>query len=175
MKGLLLSSVVVAAVGILASPASAATTAIDGHFKETYPKKTDPPNCFTGAPCGLGHLRGLGQGAETFVFESSDGFDANGCETFHGTTTIALNDAQQSFFQIAETDKQCSPGKSHESPGQHRSFGNPFSFTGTWSVLPGTGTGIFANVCGGSGKSSGNFAGSVGAVEYSGSVTDACA
>src|SRR6266852_3713695 len=135
----------------LVAPAGAATsTSVSGHWKESYPK-SGPPDCFTGSPCGLGTLSPYGSSAEAFAFEGSDGFDANGCDHTHGTTTITLADSAKSSFKAQEVDTDCSPGASRNAPGQLNSSGNPSNFTGTWTLELRTGTGIFSSLCGGSG------------------------
>jgi hypothetical protein len=155
----------------LVAPASAATsTNISGHWKESYPK-SGPPDCFTSSPCGLGELSPYGSAAEAFSFGGSDGFDANGCEHLHGTTTITLADSARSSFETNEVDTICHPGNSHNSPGHVRSYGNPYTFTGTWSLVPESGTGIFSSACGGSGAADGNFAGSTGIIHYVGALS----
>jgi len=154
-------------------PANAATSvSIDGTFKESYPKgRPDQPACFTGQPCGLGQLHPYGKAAETFDFEGFDGKDANGCNHIHGTTTITLDDADRSSFQVHEADVECRPGNSHDAPGHFNSYGNPFEITGSWTFASGSATGTFADACGGSGDVDGEFAGSAGVLHYDGSLT----
>jgi hypothetical protein len=158
-------------LGALAVTASAATTiTIDGHFTETVPLGGPTPLCFNG-DLGRGMLRGYGKACEQFTFESFDGFDANGCAMVTGTDTFTLDDAQRSSFTEREHDTACHPGNSQQAPGSARSHGNPGHDTGTWSFIPGTGTGIFANVCAGSGTLSLSFAGSTGVPVYTGQLT----
>ena len=171
MKRFLFLSVFAIMTVALVAPAGAATsTSVSGHWKESYPK-SGPPDCFTGSPCGLGTLSPYGSSAEAFAFESSDGPDANGCDHTHGTTTITLADSVKSSFKAQEVDTGCSPGGSHNAPGQLNSSGNPSNFTGTWTLELGTGTGIFKSLCGGSGEAGGNFAGATGLIRYTGTLT----
>ena len=163
----------IAAAGLLmgAAPAQASTTiTIDGHFKESYPLGQPPPVCFTGSPCGIGRLKGYGTAAETFSFGGVDGRDANGCALIHGTDVIELDDSQHSQFQEIEHDTICTPGGSHQAPGHFDSYGKPESVTGTWTVIPGSATGVFAGACAGSGQVSGGFAGGTGNIDYEGNL-----
>jgi hypothetical protein len=171
MRRSLFMFIVVAAVAARASTAAATTTiTIDGHFKETQPKGAPPPLCFNGA-LGIGQLKGLGKACEQFTFESFDGFDANGCAMVTGTDTFTLDDAQQSSFTEREHDTACHPGNSQQAPGQRFSYGSPGVDSGTWRFLAGTGTGVFANVCAGSGDLSLQFGGAAGVPVYSGKLT----
>ena len=171
MRRALFIIVVTAAVATQASTASAATTiVIDGHFTETQPKGAQGPRCFNGA-LGIGQLKGLGKACEEFSFESFDGFDANGCAMVTGTDTFTLNDAQRSSFTEREHDTACHPGNSQQAPGAERSYGSPGQDTGTWTFLPGTGTGVFASVRAGSGDLSLHFAGASGIPVYTGELT----
>jgi len=156
---------------LVLSPAHAATsTSVDGHFKESYPQGQPPPTCFTGAPCGIGELKGFGKAAETFTFGGSDGRDPNGCNHIHGTTVIVLDDAARSQFTELEHDTVCTPGASHQAPGHFNSYGNPESFTGTWNFVGGSGTGVFASTCDGAGDVQGHFDGGTGIIDYMGSL-----
>ena len=166
----ILAMLLTASAFALQSAIASTTASITGRFHESYPK-SGPPNCFTGNPCGIGELHGYGQAAESFDLEGIDGRDANGCVHVHGTTTITLNDAQRSSFHVTERDVGCHPGDSHQAPGHFNSYGNPETFSGTWGFDPGTGTGVFAASCGGSGVDTATFSGSDGSVDYSGSLT----
>ena len=171
MRMIVFGTVISVALALVTMPASAATsTVIDGHFKETYPK-AGPPDCFTGSPCGRGNLKPDGDAAETFNFGGVDGHVTNGCALIHGTETITLADAESSSFQTLERDTTCNPGSSHQAPGHFGSYGNPESFTGTWTFVVGSGTGEFAGTCGGSGTDGGHFAGSAGIIDYTGMLT----
>lgn len=88
-----------------------------------------------------------------------------------GTDTFTLNDAQRSSFTEREHDTACYPGNSQQAPGAERSYGNPGHDTRTWTFLPGTGTGVFANVCAGSGDLSLHFGGASGVPVYTGELT----
>jgi hypothetical protein len=169
--------VVVGAVAISASTASAATITIDGHFKETTTRKSGTTTCFHGESGGGGMLRDYGKACELFTFESFDGFDAFGCPVITGTDTITLDDPERSSFTEREHDggdpfahNHCTPGQSHEAPGHLVSYGNPGNNFGTWSLIPGTGTGIFAGACAGSGNVSFVVAGAAAVFDYSGDV-----
>jgi hypothetical protein len=168
---------IVGAVAFSTSTASAATITIDGHFKETTTLKGGPMPCFHGDPGGEGMLRGYGKACELFTFESFDGFDAFGCPVITGRDTITLGDAQHSSFTEREHDggdptavNHCTPGQSHEAPGHLVSYGNPGNNFGTWSLIPGTGTGIFAGACAGSGDLSFLITGAAGVFDYSGEL-----
>jgi hypothetical protein len=170
MRRSLFMFIVVVVVAAQASTATAATTiTIDGHFKETQPKGAPPPLCFNGA-LGIGQLNGLGKACEQFTFESFDGFDASGCAIVTGTDTFTLDDAQQSSFTEREHDTACHPGNSQQAPHNPASYGKPGVDSGTWSFLPGTGTGIFTNVCAGSGDLSLHFGGAAGVPVYRGEL-----
>jgi hypothetical protein len=143
-------------VGVATATGASQTIVIDGHFTETYPQGTggtgspSPHLCFNG-DSGSGMLKGFGTACEQFAFESFEGFDANGCALFTGTVTFTLADAQHSSFAEREHDVQCHPPNWPQEEGENISYGHPFGITGTWNFLPGTGTGVFAGVCAGSG------------------------
>jgi hypothetical protein len=163
--------VVLGAAAVLCSSSSAATVVtIDGHFTETVPKGSPPLLCFNGAS-GIGQLRGFGKACEQFTFESFDGFDANGCAMVTGTDTFTLADAQRSSFTEREHDAGCHPGNSQLAPGSEHRYFNTGSDIGTWSLLPGTGTGVFASACAGSGQLSLHYGGSTGVPVYTGQLT----
>ncbi|MGZ6637911.1 MAG: hypothetical protein ACXVHL_29975 [Solirubrobacteraceae bacterium] len=88
-----------------------------------------------------------------------------------GTDTFTLADPQQSSFAEQEHDTACDPGSSQQAPGQDRSYGNPGHDTGTWTLIPGTGTGVFASACAGSGTLSLSFGGPTGVPTYTGELT----
>ena len=161
--------VVVAAIAMQASTATAATTiTINGQFREITTRVNTGPRCFNGA-VGIGQLQGYGKACEQFTYQSFDGYNADGCPMFTGTDTFTLNDAQRSSFTELEHETACFTAPN--APGQKRSFGNPGIITGTWTFVPGTGTGVFANVCAGSGSVSLHFAGAAGIADYTGELT----
>jgi hypothetical protein len=137
-------------VGVATATGATGTIIIDGHFTEAYPKPTAPHLCFNG-DFGSGMLSGFGKACEQFTFESFDGFDADGCALFTGTVTFTLDDAQHNSFTEREQDASCQPGNSPQEEGHNFSYGNPTHDAGTWNFLPGAGTGVFADVCTGSG------------------------
>jgi hypothetical protein len=162
---------VLGATAALCSTSSAATVVtIDGHFSETVPKGGPPHLCFNG-DAGIGMLKGFGKACEQFTFESFDGIDANGCTMVTGTDTFTLDDAQRSSFTEREHDTACHPGNSPDAPGQTHAYGNPGSDTGTWTFLSGTGTGVFASACAGTGTLSLHFGGASGIPVYTGQLT----
>jgi hypothetical protein len=157
-------------VGVATAIGAGQTIIIDGHFTETYPKGKAPLFCFNG-DVGSGMLKGFGKACEGFTFESFDGFDANGCALFTGTVTFTLDDAQHSSFREREHDVSCQPGNSPQEEGHNFSYGNPTRDRGTWALLPLTGTGVFANVCTGSGDVSFHSAGAAFNGFYTGLLT----
>ena len=52
---------------------------------------------------------------------------------------FVLGDASSSSLVLDENGTLCGPGASFMNTGQNRSFGNPFSFTGSWTVQSATG------------------------------------
>ena len=163
-------------VGVATATGANQTIIIDGHFTETYPQGqggtagTSPHLCFNG-DFGSGMLKGFGKACEQFTFESFDGFDANGCAVFTGTVTFTLDDAQHSSFTEREQDVSCQPGKSPQEEGHNVSYGNPTRDRGEWDFLAGTGTGVFANVCTGSGDARFHSAGAAFNGFYTGVLT----
>lgn len=163
-------------VGVATATGASQTITIDGYFTETYPQGTggtgapSPHLCFNG-DSGSGMLKGFGKACEQFTFESFDGFDANGCALFTGTVTFTLADAQHSSFTEREQDAACQPGNSPQEEGHNVSYGHPAHITGTWNFLPGTGTGVFAGVCAGSGDVRFHEAGAAINGSYTGLLT----
>jgi hypothetical protein len=152
--------------------AQASSLTIDGHFKESYPKDGSQA-CVspTGGTCGPGKLKGYGDATESFMELERLGIDENGCLLILASDTITLADAQQSSFTVIEHDTICNPGNSHGAPGHLVSYGNPTKFAGTWVYATGSGTGVFANACGGSGTDNTIFAGAAAIVDYVGTLT----
>ena len=166
----------VLSVGVATATSANRTIIIDGHFTETYPQGqggtggTSPHLCFNG-DFGSGMLKGFGKACEQFTFESFDGFNADGCALFAGTVTFTVDDARQSSFKEREQDASCHPGESPQEEGHNVSYGNPTRDRGEWTFLTGTGTGVFANVCTGSGEARFHSAGAVFNGFYTGVLT----
>lgn len=147
------------AMVIVAQPAGASTTlSFDAHFRETFGRSS--------APSGTGFISGFGDATEVFTATHDTLLD-NGCTALDGTTVITLL-SDGSTLTIKETDVICTPGVSTGTRGSLVSFGNPFTFTGPWTIVKGTG--IFKGAKGG-GTVSGSSGGDALIIAYEGTIT----
>jgi hypothetical protein len=140
----LLASVVAIVLGLAAQTAAAQTIAFEAQFKGTQTAKR--PNC----PsilffCGSGTVSGFGAAEYVLVPTAAPVPLPNGCSSVDAQATVTLRDGSGSLT-LAIDGTVCFPGNSQEAPGALKSFGNPFTATGTFTISGGTG--VFAGATG---------------------------
>lgn len=155
----------------LVSPALAKPTTLtfEATFNEGFGGATahQCPATETFSFCGTGTVEGFGEATSLTELVSFSGFDPEtdcGQATFR--RTITLEDG--STLVLLEEGTICFPGESSSAPGSLKSFGNPFTFEGTFTVVGGTG--IFKGAKG-SGTSAIHTAGDAGSSTLSGTIT----
>lgn len=171
MATLAVVSVAVGASLALTSPALAdTTTRFKAVFHEEFEGASPSTACPTGGadPCGVGRVIGFGAATERWVAGVEE--DEGSCVRItDAVTTITLRDGSGTL-QINEDEVVCWPGNSTNSPGNVvHSFGNPFYLNGTWEIVSGSGTGVFAGASG-TGTVTNYSGGDVIAIQYSGSI-----
>jgi hypothetical protein len=173
MKRFTISSVlavVTASVFVAAPSALAQTTTFQASFMEVAGRAAAHP-CPAGADefllCGTGTVAGFGEATSLTELVSFENFDPDtNCADVVWRRTITLEDG--STLTLIETGVVCFPGNSFNAPGSNQSFGNPFRFEGTFTIVGGTGN--FAGATG-TGTSNIRAAGDQGHSRLSGSIT----
>ena len=127
---------------VLAAPTTAArtTVAFEAKFNEGFGRATAhpcPPS-ETFSFCGEGTVAGFGRATTFSELVSFSGTDETGCGEAVFERTITFDDG--STLVLLETGTVCFPGESSTAPGSLKSFGNPFTFEGTFEVIGGTET-----------------------------------
>ena len=118
--------------------------------------------------CDTGSIAGVGKITQEFMLESSD--EVDGCFETTGSVVWTLIADTDSTFMTHEVYTECTPGASAEAPGSARSFGNPFKGVGTWTIISGSGTGLFEGLSG-SGTLTSHAGGDAYTIRYAGTVT----
>ena len=140
----------------LVTPAFASTTSpFVGTFRETFGRGN--------APSGVGSLAGMGLATESFLVTDSTPDD--GCFLDGGITTISFADGD---VVLREDNRLCTPGASGQAPGSQVSYGNPVTWTGTYTITGGTGAYAGAT---GAGTAAGQLAGDIIVIRYNGTIT----
>jgi hypothetical protein len=163
-------AVVTASVFVAAPGATAQTTTFQASFKEGFGRATAHP-CLA-APgelllCGTGTVVGFGEATSRTELVSFENFDPEtSCADIELRRTITLEDG--STLILLESGVICWPGNSTNAPGAMKSFGNPFQFEGTFTIVGGTG--VFEGATG-TGTSEIRTAGDAGHSTLSGTIT----
>jgi hypothetical protein len=127
---------------VLAAPTTAArtTVAFEAKFNEGFGRATAHPcpASETFSFCGEGTVAGFGHATTFSELVSFSGTDETGCGEAVFERTITFDDG--STLVLLETGTVCFPGESSTAPGSLKSFGNPFTFEGTFEVVGGTET-----------------------------------
>jgi hypothetical protein len=166
MRRIALLAVITSALVFSAQTAAAQTIPLEAHFKGTQTAKH--PNCPSVLFfCGSGTVEGFGAADYLLVPTAAPVPLPNGCVSVDAQTTVTLEDGSGSLTLSVE-GSACFPGKSHEAPGSLKSFGNPFTATGTFEVTDGTG--VFAGATG-SGTATLKGAGAHNSVDATGTLT----
>jgi hypothetical protein len=142
MRALTVFACLVLAALVLAAPTTAARTTVsfEAKFQEGFGRATAhpcPPS-ETFSFCGEGTVAGFGHATTFSELVDFSGTDETGCGEAVFQRTITLDDG--STLVLLETGTVCFPGESSTAPGSLKSFGNPFTFEGTFEVIRGTGT-----------------------------------
>jgi hypothetical protein len=116
--------------------------------------------------CGEGTVAGFGAATSTLDIVSFEPIVGTNCADITLARVITLADG--SALNLDEEGVVCFPGNSFLAPGSLRSFGNPGTFEGTYTVSGGTG--VFAGASG-TGSSTFKAAGDAGHSFLSGSLT----
>ena len=157
-----------AVTGLLFAPqaASAQTQPFEAHFKGTQTKKANAcgnPLAF----CGSGSVEGFGAADYLLVPTSLPVPQPNGCDRLTVRATITLRDGTGTVT-LDVTGQVCYPGNSGNTPGSLKSFGNPFTATGTFVISGGTGVFVGAS---GSGTAVLKGAGAHNSAQATGTIT----
>lgn len=166
MRRLLLLGLLAAVA--LVPTASAATTSFSATFKESFGRATAHRCSADVFFCGSGSIAGFGAATDEVVltnFEPETAFET-GCSPAVLLRTITLTDG--STLVTEETGTVCFPGVTFGNPGSFVSYGNPAFFTGTYTILEGTG--VFEGATG-SGTSRFQTAGDAALSRLSGTIT----
>jgi hypothetical protein len=163
-------AVVTASVFVAAPGALAQTTTLQASFKESFGRARAHP-CPAGADefllCGTGTVAGFGEATSVTELVSIGDIDPEtNCADVVWRRTITLEDG--STLTLIESGVVCFPGESVNSSSAGHSFGNPFRFEGTFTIVGGTG--IFAGATG-TGTSRIRTAGDQGHSRLSGTIT----
>ena len=138
MRRLLVLLVVVLALLFPTVAVAQTEIAWQAHFRESFGQGS--------APSGVGRVMGFGQVTETFEGTSDTPTGDPQCPSI--STGLQTNTfADGSTLTTSDVYFNCFPGRSNLAPGAAKSFGNPSTATGTWTVD--SGTGIFAGATGG--------------------------
>jgi hypothetical protein len=141
MRALTVFACLLLAALMLAAPTAARTTvSFEAKFQEGFGRATarSCPASETFSFCGEGTVAGFGHATTFSELVSFSGTDETGCGEAVFQRTITLDDG--STLVLLETGTVCFPGESSTAPGSLKSFGNPFTFEGTFEVIRGTGT-----------------------------------
>jgi len=116
-----------------ASPAGAQTT-VSGSFHGGT-TRAEAPSC-PGVICGDGTLAGFGDFTFAYVPES---FEQLSRSCFALTATMTLTFASGDELVLDTAGTACWAGNAANAPGSQRSWGNPVTDSGSWTVASGTG------------------------------------
>jgi hypothetical protein len=144
-------SILAATAALLAwSAAPAAAQTLDISFRTEL---TKPHSTCDATFCAPVTVPGFGAGTLTFT---GDAFNviSRSCAEYTGIATVEFEDASLEPLVMAESGTVCFPGNSFNAPGGLRSYGNPFTQTGTFVVESGP-----ASLVGLTGTSDVRFAG----------------
>ena len=163
----LLATVLATGVVLFATQAAGAqTVTLDAHFQGTQTKTKNPCGSFLFF-CGSGSVAGYGAADYLLVPTASPVPLPNGCSAVDAQVTVTLRDGSGSLT-VAVQGTACFPGNSQQAPGALKSFGNPFTATGPFTVTGGTG--VFAGATG-SGTATLKGAGAHNSVSATGTLT----
>ena len=149
----------------VAAPVSAVTFNVRAIVKENFERAPSNEPCIVDVvnetvTCpGRGNAGRFGHFTSSAVYDGSP--DVMRTITFDDGSSVVLHEV---FGEIMF------PGKSTEAPGSFVSFGNPFSHEGTWTVVPGSGTGGLTGASG-SGTLTAMGAGNTFQVWFVGTIT----
>lgn len=167
MRRVLALAAVLVAAAAFAPFASPAGGTLNANFQLFFGKATAHPCAVPGAfICGTGTVGGLGS-ATTYMVITGGEVISSTCLLLTVDETITLSDGSGTLT-LAETGTFCAPsaGAVRIDNGL-KSFGNPFSFDLTYTVV--SGTGVFAGASG-TGSVTGAFAGDSGHKSVSGTM-----
>jgi hypothetical protein len=118
-----------------AAPAAAQTLEISFRTALTKPHSTCDADATFCAPVTV---PGFGAGTLTFM---GDAFNviSRSCAEYTGIATVEFEDSSLEPLVMAESGTVCFPGNSFNAPRGLRSYGNPFTQTGTFVVESGAG------------------------------------
>jgi hypothetical protein len=140
------------------------TVSFQAQFKEAFGRAASKPcEHFL---CGRGVVDGFGKATSTLDVTSFEPIEDTNCADITLQRVITLSDG--STLQVDEEGVVCFPGNSFFAPGAQRSFGNPGTFEGTFTVTEGTG--VFSGAEG-TGSSRFRAAGDAGHSSLSGTIT----
>lgn len=167
----LVAAFLVAGIGISATPVSAADGTLSADLRERFGRATSAP-CPEGAFwCGSGTLAGYGPVTSAFYLQTPGEYDAtSGCFTgFVGFEQLTLASGEH-VLTLEETGTMCypSPGAGN-APGAARSFGNPTTFVGAYTIFTDFNSGVFVGATG-SGTVKVRLAGNTGRGVLTGSL-----
>jgi hypothetical protein len=143
MRAVRLSLLAVLLALVAAPSAGAQTTqSIDITLSSHLGRQKQAQQCGLLA-CGTTTIPGFGTAAWTIAPRSED--VGRSCGTASATVRFVLVSGAGQLDALVE-GAICYPGNSHNAPGAARSFGNPLTFAGTFTITGGTG--VFAGASG---------------------------
>jgi hypothetical protein len=162
-----------AALGVVAllvvPPVAEAQTAqgFEAHFKNVQQRKAPP--CPGGILdfCGSGTVSGFGPASYELQPSGLTPIPDSNCALVTAEATVTVADQSGSLTADA-TATVCFPGNSQGAPGSLKSFGNPFTATGSFVITGGTG--VFAGATGG-GTATLRGAGAHSSLDLAGTIT----
>jgi hypothetical protein len=125
---LLVSVAVVLALGLALSGTAYAKTEFQASITGVTPKPMPCPDGYS--LCGTA-ITTDGPAAWGWLVTGGTPV-SNACTSYQATTTFVLGDG--STLVLDENGTACQPGNAFSAPGGNKSFGNPFTVTGIWTV-----------------------------------------
>jgi hypothetical protein len=130
-RALLLAALLAVTVSV---PVSAATFGVKAIVKENFERAPSNEPCVAAGDTltcpGQGNAGRFGQLTSSAVYTDGSAFVTRTLTFRDGSTLTLLEEYGETMF----------PGNSQNAPGAMKSFGNPFSETGTWVIIGGTGS-----------------------------------
>lgn len=162
---------VVALAAVVATGATAAGGGLVGTFSVRFPKGHPASNapCPPDAFCGVGTLAGYGAATITILDESFSPLPDSDCFAVTRAEQVDLLSGAGSLV-LDSTGTFCRPGGSGDSNASPSSYGEPGTFTLSYTVAGADSTGIFTGATG-SGTETMTVAGGIGVWKLAGSLS----
>jgi hypothetical protein len=136
-RRLILLPALVVGLSLAVAGGASAQTGFQATVSGPTPKPRPCPGASEPALCGSATTN---YGDATWLLDNASFTPySKTCDNYEATATFALGDGS-SLLTLDETGLICSPpGNSLSAPGGLKSYGNPFYFSGSWTVQSATG------------------------------------